>query len=789
MRKEFPSIERLREQTASLAEGYRRDRAGLQNQVTYEHGRREKAESKLIGVLRSRSWRITEFLRRLASWFRRDLGGRWDSLDKKHVIDKSVFSPPPDVVRAEDEIYRTLDQIPKDLLTDWAEVQLETFLSSGAALSFTEPDRPRISVLLVLFNRVELTLACLRSLLAEKDPSCEVVIVDNASTDSTSRLLSRVQGATILENTENIHFLRGINQAAKAARGKHLLILNNDTELLPGTLLAALNALESASDIGAVGGKLILPDGHLQEAGSIIWNDGSCLGYGRGLDPLDPVTMFRREVDYCSGAFLLTPKAIFDRMEGFDTRYEPAYYEETDYCMRLWEADLRVIYEPSAVILHHEFASSKSMTDATDLHRVHQEIFVRAHKENLKQHFAPDTSVTLEARFASQRKQKKTLFVDDQIPYSATGPGFPRSGGILRAIVKQGHAVTFFPTDSNKRWEEIYRHIPGEVEVMSDTGPGRLESLLEARRGYYDAILVSRPHNMKYLGVIIQNHPDLFDGVSIVYDAEALFSIRELGGREISGEVIKPEDRERIIQDEVQLAAPADVVITVSEREGKVFTQHGIERVEILGHTLHPTPSGAGFEERKGLLFVGAVYEETSPNGDSLLWFLDKVLPSVREALGSDIPFTIAGVNRSSRIRARAFEGVNIVGAVDDLTALYARHRVFVAPTRFGAGIPHKVHEAAAHGLPVIATGLLAAQLGWEDRVQLSVADEAEEFAVRLIELYRNASLWESIRLAALRQVEIDCSPERFDEKLNSIFADGARATDIVQPAKPLAAR
>ncbi len=786
MRKEFRSIERLRELTKALSDQYRADRSDLQAQVTYEHERHERAETRHSEVLGSRSWRITESLRQMVAWIRRDPVGDIEPLEEKHAIDQSVLRPPPNVVQAEQGIYGSLEQIPKRLLADVAQVELDAFLASGASLAFAEPDRPQISIIMILFNRAELTLSCLRSLFAEKDTRYEVVIVDNASTDSTSTLLSRIHGVKILHNKENNHFLRGVNQAAEAARGKHLLILNNDTELFPGTLIAALTTLESAPDVGAVGGKLILPDGRLQEAGSIVWKDGSCLGYARGLDPTDPVAMFRRDVDYCSAAFLLTPKDIFDRLGGFDTRYEPAYYEETDYCMRLWQAGLRVIYEPAAVILHHEFASSKVMTDATDLHGPHQEIFVRTHQESLKQHHAYSTDMILEARFASQSKRKKMLFIDDQIPSRAAGSGFPRSHRILTGVVERGHAVTFFPTDPQQRWEEIYRHIPRDVEVMPGRTPGQLETLLEERHTYFDTILVSRPHNMEYLGALVRTHPDWFETIPIVYDAEALFSLRELGRREISGEVITEEERERIIQEEVRLAAPADIVTAVSEREGKIFSKYGIRRVEIVGHFLDPTPTALPFEERNGFLFVGPIYEETSPNGDSVLWFLDEVMTRVREALGSSIRFTIAGVTKSARIHARVFEGVHIAGVVDDLTAMYDDHRVFVAPTRFGAGIPHKVHEAAAHGLPVVSTGLLAAQLGWEDRVHLSVADAAETFAGRLIELYTDPTLWKSMRVGALERVGVDCSLERFNAQLDSVFADPVMAKGIEKLAQAL---
>jgi GT2 family glycosyltransferase len=93
--------------------------------------------------------------------------------------------------------------------------------------------------------------------------------------------------------------------------------------------------------------------------------------------------MFRRDVDYCSGAFLLTPRRLWEKAGGFDEVFRPAYYEETDYCMRLRERGLRIVYEPNAVLLHYEFASSDSAGNATALQREHQRLFAGRHENRL----------------------------------------------------------------------------------------------------------------------------------------------------------------------------------------------------------------------------------------------------------------------------------------------------------------------------------------------------------------------------------------------------------------------
>src|SRR5262249_42048264 len=145
----------------------------------------------------------------------------------------------------------------------------------------------------------------------------EVILVDNGSTDETDKLIGKLDGATILRNPENLHFICGANQAAQTARGEFILFLNNDAELLPNAIESSLKLMRSSNTIGAVGAKLIKRDGSLQEAGSIIWRDGITCGYGRGDDPLSPPYQFQRNVDYCSAAFLMTRKALFHKLGGF----------------------------------------------------------------------------------------------------------------------------------------------------------------------------------------------------------------------------------------------------------------------------------------------------------------------------------------------------------------------------------------------------------------------------------------------------------------------------------------
>jgi GT2 family glycosyltransferase/2-polyprenyl-3-methyl-5-hydroxy-6-metoxy-1,4-benzoquinol methylase len=223
---------------------------------------------------------------------------------------------------------------------------------------------PAVSIVIPSFNGGAYLETCLRAL-AETLPHGfrgEVLVVDDASTDDTPGLLERWakrdSRLRSLRNPENAGFITSCNRGAGAAIGDILLFLNNDTLPLPGWLPPLLRAFEAFADAGAVGGKLLYPDGRLQEAGGVVFSDGSGANFGRGdVDAEDPLYSYVREVDYCSGAFLATRRALFAELGGFDPHYAPAYYEDTDYCFKLRQNGYRVYYQPESRIIHVEGAS------------------------------------------------------------------------------------------------------------------------------------------------------------------------------------------------------------------------------------------------------------------------------------------------------------------------------------------------------------------------------------------------------------------------------------------------
>ena len=258
-----------------------------------------------------------------------------------------------------------------------ASAHLNAFLGSGARLGWpTGKDTIDITVIVVIWNQPHFVLKCLRALAAQTGPSIEVVLVDNGSAAPTQDLLARLDDFTILRNPDNEGFIRACNRAARSARGRTLLFLNSDAFVWNGALANALAVLDAGTDVGAVGGRVVLPSGRLQEAGCVIRTDGTTSGRARGLAPDAPLAMRRDDVDYCSGAFLLTPRAVWERLGGFDEAFAPGYYEDADYCMRLREAGLRVVFEPTVVIDHVENGSEVRDGEASRISERNRAVFV-----------------------------------------------------------------------------------------------------------------------------------------------------------------------------------------------------------------------------------------------------------------------------------------------------------------------------------------------------------------------------------------------------------------------------
>ena len=646
---------------------------------------------------------------------------------------------------------------------------LDRFLQKSNSIVF-ETNEPVVSIILVLYNRSELTLACLQSIKENVSVPFELVIVDNCSSDRSSELLDQIEGNVVkIKNEENLGFLLACNQAVESASGEYLLFLNNDAEIHKGALESSLELIRDNSTIGAVGGKILMLDGNLQEAGCIVWKDGSCLGYGRGENPEKEEFNFQRDVDFCSGAFLLTPRDLFVRLGKFDESFAPAYYEEVDYCMSLAKEGYRIVYNPASVITHFEFASSASSEAAIELQIRNREVFKSKHRLELSKHYEYSQRNIVKARQKTS-KLGRILFIEDRVPHQDLGSGYPRSNDIVNILAESGYSVTVYSINFQKEdnWKDIYRDIDPRVEfVLYYNRPG-FERFSILRSDVYDIVWISRPPNMQYLK---DKCSHFHETTRFVYDAEAVFSERIKNQQDkdlYDGE----ESYEESLQKELELYNYVDKVLTVKNDDLELFQQAGAENVEVLSVIAEGERTKSSFEDRSGILFVGNMDYDKSPNVDSILWFYDNVFKSLLKQ-DSTIILHLVGSAKSKLIQdlAKKNPNVKVYGRVPSLYDFYNKCRVFIAPTRFSAGIPLKVFTSASYGIPIIGSELIVRQSGFakgESIIEGSI-DEPGHFLNELSHLYSNQKKWESVREHAMNFAENNYSKSSFVSQVNRI--------------------
>jgi O-antigen biosynthesis protein len=622
------------------------------------------------------------------------------------------------------------------------------------------PDRPiRTSIILLCYNKIDLTFQCLRSLLREVDLSnTEIIVVNNASTDNTKEVLAYFDGyIRVLNNEENVGFVHGNNKGAQLARGRYLLFLNNDTVVLPGWLEHLVETADNDPQVGVVGPMFIYPDGRIQEAGGIVWNNGEAFHYGWGKSPDDRRFNFAREVDYITGASILIRKDLFDRLGGLDKLYAPIYYEDTDICFGVRSLGYKVVYQPMSRIVHFEGVTAGS--DVTKgLKRfqiVNGEKFREKWRDVLEREHLPRDLRNLED--ASNRKRGRVVVVfDERVPSPDRDAGSLRMFWILKTLSDSCHVI-FVPFNRPQSVEYERALWQAGIETAYAVDYRRL-----LKNKNVKAAIVSRPS----MGAFIRRIRRVNPNVRIIFDMVDTHFVRLRREYEIARTKSLPAEAERYRKLERKLAQSSDLVWCASVEDKQAMEHEAPEsKIEVVP-TIHELRDfEKSFDERHDLLFIGNLAHR--PNEDAVLFFLREVYPLVRNSL-ANIGLDIIGDFGSDAIKAYDSENVRVRGYVPDVEPYLRNARVFVAPLRFGAGIKGKVGEAMAHGLPVVTTSIGAEGFGLTHGLDVMIGDDPASFAEAIQQLYSEKELWQRVADSSRLRIEKHFTPEVVAETINN---------------------
>ena len=258
--------------------------------------------------------------------------------------------------------------IRNELHRDQKEPLEEQGLISGRP-SWYSGDAPTVSIVVLNWNRSDLTLECIESLWQNTSGhKYEIVVVDNGSRDSDVEQFARIDGpCRIVRLGVNRYFGEGNNIGVESAKGEFVVLMNNDVTVTSGWLEPLMAQIVQNPECGAAGPKFLYPDGLLQEAGGLLDDEGRSVQRGKFQDPTLPEFNQVAVVDYVSAACCLMRRADFLGVLGFDMMYEPAYYEDADLCMKLGQRGLSTMYVPTSVVVHHESVTTSDASHGLKL--------------------------------------------------------------------------------------------------------------------------------------------------------------------------------------------------------------------------------------------------------------------------------------------------------------------------------------------------------------------------------------------------------------------------------------
>ena len=532
---------------------------------------------------------------------------------------------------------------------------------------------PEASIIIPVYGQLPALLNCLDSLAIQTSKyTIEIIVVDDASpSESQVSKIASVPWIRDVNTKINQGFISACNHGASCARGRFFIFLNSDTRVVHGWLDELIGSFNTFPKAGLIGSKLINDDLTLQEAGGILWRDGTAWNFGRGDLAWRPEYSYAREVDYCSGASIAVRSDVWSNVDGFDKIYFPAYFEDTDLAFRVRRAGFEVWLQPLSLVVHYEGKTHGRdlSSDVKAYQIINYEKFYQRWRDELSSHGVPGNSPICEC---NRKKRQRILVIDLQTPTIDRDLGSINTYEVLRLFLFLGWHVSFVPRNFAELGTYTATLQRIGVEVLIQPGVTSIDDIFRTRPDFYDVIFAFRVGALwDWYECLKSNYPK----ARIVFHDIDLHYLRLERKANLLSDLSLRIEAELFHDRELELIAKVDcsVVVTNAEKVA-IEKQLAVNNIIVFPYTINTRRSERSFGERRHLCFVGSYGHD--PNVDAVLYFVNQIWPLVRCNLPLDAKFLVVGPDAPWSVRRLASDDIVVTGHIEKLEVMMDDCRV-----------------------------------------------------------------------------------------------------------------
>jgi glycosyltransferase involved in cell wall biosynthesis len=431
-----------------------------------------------------------------------------------------------------------------------------------------------------------------------------------------------------------------------------------------------------------------------------------------------------------SGAAILTPRSVWDRLGGFDSFFAPAYCEDTDYAFRVRALGLKVYYLPTSKVYHFEGVSHG--TDTNKGVKAYQLVnlakLAERYKETLARDHFPNGERVMRARDRARHK-RILLMIDHYTPEPDRDAGSRSMIEIIRTLQSMNYVVKFWPENLNYEPTYVPRLQRMGVEVLYAPFTLALDEWLAANGDEIDVTLISRPT------VALNALEEVRKGAKapVVYYGHDLHYKRQQREAEVMNKPEKAIGARKLYDLERSLWRDTDSTLYPAQEEADEVKalEPGVEAFALTAYCFDSFVKRRVATPGANVLFVAGFGHP--PNVDAALWLAHEIFPLVKKRR-PDAKLSLVGSNPTAEVVALASDDIEVTGWVSaaELKARYSEARVAAVPLRFGAGVKLKVVEAMVEAVPLVTTPVGAQGLPALDETA-SVKENAEDLAEAIL--------------------------------------------------------